>query len=313
MCQCKYRADRFITRPRIGTIWRSGTLWNGLYHHDRLSARGFVYLTLLSRWLVGHELHRYSASPPYRECGETSPYFSFQADITLLDPAWTTCKINAYGGFDPPRALNKAAALVSDRVPSATLDPGLGAVTTSIAAPGSRVGLTYASATATSAGGRRTGNAPHIIPRPHKVPFSTISAHTVTEYDQYNSQNDGLNKYVAQESDQTLSDNSNRVHVGGVSRVPVEPLLVSQTLGVPGTSFDSSSPESVSTVLHGNNRSFACFIPGLNQSLNATGKADNSLYVQAFTGGCSGKGNEIKRLCIAIVTCMGFRVAALVL
>ncbi len=255
--------------------------------------------------------------PPYRECGETSPYFSFPADITLLDPAWSACKINAYGGFDPPRALNKAAALVSNPVPSATLDPDPGTVTTSIAAPGSRVGLASASATATSAGGRRTGNALQIVPRPHKMPFDVVSAHTDTEYDQYSSQKGGSSRYVAQESDRTLSDSSKRVHVACVSSVPLEPLLVSQALKVvselPGTSSDPNSPKSASIVVDGNRRSPTGFIPGLNQSLNATGKSDNTLYVEAFTGGCSGKENEMKKLCIALVICIRLWVAALVL
>lgn len=253
-------------------------------------------------------------SPQYRECGETSPYFSFPVDITLLDPAWSACKINAYGGFDPPRALNKAAALVSN--PVATLDPDPGTVTTSIAAPGSRVGLTYASATATSIGVGRTGNAPQIVPRPHKVPFDAISAHTDTKYDQYSSQKDGSNRYVAQESDRALSDSSNRAHVGCVSSVPLEPLLVSQALRVvselPGTSSDPISPESASTGVDGIRRSPTGFIPGLNQSVNATGKANNILDVAA-SGGSSGKEKEMRRLYIALVMCIGFPAAALVL
>ena len=256
--------------------------------------------------------------PPYHECGETSPYFSFPADITLLDPAWSACKINAYGGFDPPRALNKAAALISNPVPSATLDPDPGTATSSsIAAPGSRAGLAYASATATSAGERRTGNAPQIVPRPHKVPIDATSAHTDIEDDQYNSKKDGLNRHVAQESDRAMSDSSKCVHMGGVSCVPLKPLLVSQALRVaselPRTSSDSDSPEGASTVVDGNHGSPTGFISGLNRSLNATGNADNNLHVEAFTGGCSGNENEMKRVCIAIVICMGFWVAALVL
>lgn len=149
------------------------------------------------------------------------------------------------------------------------------------------------------------------------MPLDGVSAHTNIEYDQYSSQKDGSNRCVAQESDRAMSDSFKCVHVACVASVLLEPLLVSQALKavseLPGISSDPVSPESASTVVDRNRRSSKGFIPELNQSLNATGKADNILYMETFTGGCAGNENEMKGLCIALVMLIGLWVAALVM
>ena len=56
-------------------------------------------------------------------------YLSFPPGLSLIDPAWKSCKNFVPGVLDPPRTLNKATALVG---------LGLGASQTSTAAPGAK-------------------------------------------------------------------------------------------------------------------------------------------------------------------------------
>ena len=67
-------------------------------------------------------------------------YLSFPPGLSLIDPAWKSCKNFVPGVFDPPRTLNKATALVS---------LGSGASQTSIAAPGAKPIPSQVSATPT--------------------------------------------------------------------------------------------------------------------------------------------------------------------
>ena len=67
-------------------------------------------------------------------------YLSFPPGLSLIDPAWKSCKNFEPGAFDPPRTLSKATALVS---------LGLGSSQTSTAAPGAKPQPSHVSATPT--------------------------------------------------------------------------------------------------------------------------------------------------------------------
>lgn len=262
--------------------------------------------------------------PPYHECGETSPYFSFPVDLTTLDPAWGACKINAYGGFDPPRALNKAVALIS--IPATPTSPGLDEmVTTSIAVPGSRIGLAYASATAPSAAGSSTSKK---VPGRHKTSFDRVSAHKEDEDDPNKDEVIEAVTHLAasfanihasepaQMPDQGFSDSSNRVVVCDSTCIPPTPLLSSQTRKfaseVQSANSDSNSPEGASIVVDGNDHPPASLLPAFKQNSGQFGRASNFSDVEAFMGGCSGKINGVNQLCVAIMICVGFRAFAFV-
>ena len=259
----------------------------------------------------------------YRVCGETSPYFSFPVDITTLDPAWSACRIDAYGGLDPPRALNKAAALISNPIPTRP-DPGILAPLT--AAPGSRAGITIASTTATSTAGCRTNSAPQTVSQPQRMPLNGAPAQADAENDQYNDEKYDLSHIVshlaasfatthqysvARKSDRAMSDSSNYVLMWNTSSTPSTPLLSNQALRVDqGTSSDSNSPESASTVPEVKHESPASLRSGSKQSLGKIDRSKNDSNVEAFTGGCSGKINVMNKLRMAFVICMGFRAVA---
>lgn len=49
------------------------------------------------------------------------PLLSIPPDLSLIDPSWSTCTAETLGGFDPPRALTAAIALIPD--PTAVSDP----------------------------------------------------------------------------------------------------------------------------------------------------------------------------------------------
>lgn len=65
-------------------------------------------------------------------------YLSFPPGLSLIDPAWKSCKNFEPGVLDPPRTLNKATALVG---------LGLGGSQTSTAAPGAKPTPSQVSAT----------------------------------------------------------------------------------------------------------------------------------------------------------------------
>lgn len=264
--------------------------------------------------------------PPYHECGETSPYFSFPADITTIDPAWSACKINAYGGLDPPRAFTKTASLVQNPATSATPGPGsdLGTTAASLAVPGSRIGPAHASATVTSAAGSCTSDMRQSVPRPHNVPFDGVSAQEEPEHEEYNNGKDELNKAVTKltasfvtvnspstslEPDWALPGSPNRIIVHGASCMTFKPLSVSQALktapAVEGTSSKSSSPESASIMVDGNDHNPASL--GFKQDSGTNGTAENVSHVETFTGAAPGREVEIGKLCIAFMVGMGFR------
>lgn len=49
------------------------------------------------------------------------PLLSMPPDLSLVDPSWSICTAETLGGYDPPRALTAAVALVPD--PTTTPDP----------------------------------------------------------------------------------------------------------------------------------------------------------------------------------------------
>ncbi|CAD6574132.1 MAG: hypothetical protein ASARMPREDX12_006395 [Alectoria sarmentosa] len=226
-------------------------------------------------------------SHSYRACGETSPYFSFPVDITALDPAWSACKINSYGGLDPPRALDKAAGLISSLVKSTTtrLDPAI--VTPLPAAPGSRP----AQADAENDRYKDENKDPS-----HVVTYLAASFATTHQLS------------VAPKSDRAVSDSSSGVLVWNRSSSPSTPLLSSQALRI--ASADSNSPKSASTVSEGKHASPASLLSGSQQGLGKIDKPNNDSDVVAFMGGGSGKMNVMNKLCVAFMICMGFRAIA---
>lgn len=52
------------------------------------------------------------------ESTTNGPYLSLPQNLTLLDPAWSTCNAVLWGAFDPPIALHTATALVPDMPPT---------------------------------------------------------------------------------------------------------------------------------------------------------------------------------------------------
>ncbi|KAF6223722.1 hypothetical protein HO133_000565 [Letharia lupina] len=74
------------------------------------------------------------------ESTTNGPYLSLPQDLTILDPAWSTCNAVLWGAFDPPIALHTATALVPD--------PGKGSQPTP--APGSPVAPPHAPPTPTA-------------------------------------------------------------------------------------------------------------------------------------------------------------------
>ena len=274
--------------------------------------------------------HDLQHSHSYRVCGETSPYFSFPGDITALDPAWSGCKINAYGGLDPPRALNKAANLMPNPINS-RLEPSIRASLT--AAPGSRAGIGIASTTATSTVGSRTTSVPQTVSRPLAMLLNGVPAQADVKNDQYNDEKSDPSDVVthlaassatthqfgvAQNPDRAVSDSSNYVLAWNTSGTPSTPLSSSQALrvahGDQDTSYGSKSYEGTSTVSEGKHDSPTSLWSGSKQGLGKTYSSKNdSSEVEAFTGGCSGKRNVINKSGMAFVICMGFRAVAFVM
>ena len=74
------------------------------------------------------------------ETTTNGPYLSLPQDLTLVDPAWSTCNAVLWGAFDPPTALQKATALV----------PYPGKNSPPTPAPGSPVAPPHAPATVTA-------------------------------------------------------------------------------------------------------------------------------------------------------------------
>ncbi len=74
------------------------------------------------------------------ETTTNGPYLSLPQDLTIVDPAWSTCNAVLWGAFDPPIALQKATALASD--------PGINSPPTP--APGSPVAPPHAPPTPTA-------------------------------------------------------------------------------------------------------------------------------------------------------------------
>ena len=269
---------------------------------------------------------------PYRVCGETSPYFSFPVDLTTLDPAWSACNIDAYGGLDPPRALTTAAPLTANPIEALVTKPDPGMLTPLTAAPGSRAGVAVASTMATSTAGSRTVYAPQKVPQPQNTPLNSDPAHADAENDQYRDEKYDLSHVgthlaassaatlqysVARKSDRTVSDRSNYVLVGNTSSLPSKSLLSNQALRAAaedqGTSSDTNPPEGASTVPEGKHDSPTSLLSGSEQGLNKIDISKNDSDVEAFTGGCSGERNVMKKLCMAFVICTGFRAVAFVL
>ncbi len=76
--------------------------------------------------------------PLFEESGDinspgTAPYFSYPANVVLLNPAWKSCTTGMYGVYDPPRMLNQATAMVP--VASSVLHAAPGAFVTPSYAP----------------------------------------------------------------------------------------------------------------------------------------------------------------------------------
>ena len=97
-----------------------------------------------SRWATINYTQLYSPEPDYMVATEAAcskplqhyskgevtdasfglagfPLLSIPPDLPLIDPSWSTCTAETLGGFDPPRALTAAIALIPD--PTAVPDP----------------------------------------------------------------------------------------------------------------------------------------------------------------------------------------------
>lgn len=85
-------------------------------------------------------------------------YLSFPPGLSLIDPAWKSCKVFEPGVLDPPRTLSKATAL---------LGLGLGASQTSTAAPGAKPTPSQVPATpipTAKSGGSNAAGPPNPLP-----------------------------------------------------------------------------------------------------------------------------------------------------